>query len=396
MNLPAGKYNVLVTDPNGCSFRDSVELTEPPILLASIISPEFIGGWNISCNGLSNGIDSLDVVGGTPPYTFSWTGPSPFTSTNEDISGLVAGNYTAIITDDNGCTLVKMDSLTEPQVLDFTLSSPSFVGGNNIQCHGDSTGSVVAAITGGTTFYSYTWNGPNVVNDHHSTIDSLIAGTYILVVTDTNGCSLSKNITLNEPTPISSTVVPVVRAGGVNISCFGSSDGAINITDGGGIAPYTYSWTDTAGVVFASSQNVDSLVAGTYIVHIADANGCDTTVTTILTEPQEVNDTIISPVFIGGNNIKCHGDSNGSIIITEVGGSGPFNHSWTGPNGFTSSNDTLTGLFAGTYHVLISDANGCSKNDSITLTQPDSLLMTLTPTVYVNGLNIRCFGDSSR
>ena len=395
MNLPAGKYNVLVTDPNGCSFRDSVELTEPPILLASIISPEFIGGWNISCNGLSNGIDSLDVVGGTPPYTFSWTGPSPFTSTNEDISGLVAGNYTAIITDDNGCTLVKMDSLIEPQVLDFTLSSPAFVGGNNIQCHGDSTGSVVAAITGGTTFYSYTWNGPNVVNDHHSTIDSLIAGTYTLVVTDTNGCSLSKNITLNEPTPIASSVVPVVYAGGVNISCHGSSDGAINITDGGGIAPYTYSWTDTAGVVFASSQNVDSLVAGTYIVHIADANGCDTTVTTILTEPQELNDSITSPIFIGGNNIKCNGDNTGSIIITEVGGSGPFNHSWTGPNGFISSNDTLTGLFAGTYHVLISDANGCSKNDSITLTQPDSLLMTLTPTVYVNGLNIRCFGDSS-
>ena len=188
-NLPAGGYNVLVTDPNGCEFRDSLTLFEPPILLASIISPEFIGGWNISCFGESTGTDSLDVQGGTPNYVYSWIGPNGFTSSNEDISGLFAGVYTATITDDNGCVLIKTDTLTEPTALDFTLSSAIFIGGNNISCFGDSSGSITSVVSGGTANYSYTWNGPGVINIHTSSINSLVAGNYVLTVTDTNGCT---------------------------------------------------------------------------------------------------------------------------------------------------------------------------------------------------------------
>lgn len=394
-NLAAGNYNVLVTDPNGCQFRDSIILYEPPLLLASIISPEFIGGWNISCFGESNGIDSLDVQGGTPNYTYSWIGPNSFTSVNEDISGLFAGIYTATITDDNGCVLVKTDTLTEPTVLDFSLSSPSFIGGNNISCYGTSTGAINSAVTGGTTLYSYTWNGPGITNVHSSSLDSLVAGNYTLTVADTNGCNLTKNITLTQPTPLSTQVNPVVVAGGFNITCRGSNTGAINVIDGGGIAPYTYSWTDSSGAVISNSANIDSLFAGTYTVFVADANGCDTLVTLTLTEPLELNDSVASPVFIGGNNLRCNADNSGSITISEVGGAGPFNHAWTGPSGFTSTNDTLTGLAAGTYQVLITDANGCTKSDSITLTEPAALSLALVPTVYVNGLNIRCFNDSS-
>ncbi len=394
-NLPAGGYNVLVTDPNGCEFRDSISLFEPPVLLASIISPEFIGGWNISCFGNNDGIDSLDVQGGTPNYGYSWTGPNGFTSTNEDISGLFAGIYIATITDENGCVLVKSDTLTEPTPLDFSITSPTFIGGNNISCYGSSTGSITSAVSGGTPLYSYTWNGPNVNNIPSSTLDSLIAGNYTLTVTDTNGCNLTKNILLTQPTPIATQVIPVVVAGGFNITCRGTNTGAINVIDGGGIAPYTYSWTDSTGAVIGTTANIDSLFAGTYSVFVADANGCDTLVTLTLTEPNELNDTISSPIFIGGNNLRCNNDFSGSVTIFEVGGAGPFNHAWTGPNGFVASNDTLTGLAAGVYNVLITDANGCTKTDSITLLEPAALALTLVPTVYVNGLNIRCFNDSS-
>ncbi|MBK9798913.1 MAG: choice-of-anchor L domain-containing protein [Bacteroidetes bacterium] len=394
-NLPAGGYNVLVTDPNGCEFRDSISLYEPPVLLASIISPEFIGGWNISCFGFNNGVDSLDVQGGTPAYNFNWVGPGGFTSSNEDISGLFAGIYTATITDDNGCILIKTDTLTEPPALDFTLSSPTFIGGNNISCYGDSSGSITSTVTGGTTLYSYTWNGPNVTNIHTSSLTNLVAGNYVLTVTDTNGCNLTKNILLTQPTPLSTQVIPTVVAGGFNITCRGTNTGVITVIDGGGTAPYTYTWTDSAGTVIANTANIDSLYAGTYTIAVADANGCDTLVSVTLTEPLELNDTITSPVFIGGTSLRCFNDNSGSIIITEVGGAPPFNHAWSGPGGFIASNDTLTGLAAGSYSVLITDANGCTKTDSIVLTQPAALALTLVPTVYVNGLNIRCFNDSS-
>ncbi len=394
-NLAAGGYNVLVTDPNGCEFRDSITLYEPPILLASIISPEFIGGWNISCFGENTGVDSLDVQGGTPNYSYSWVGPGGFTSSNEDISGLFAGIYVATITDDNGCVLVKTDTLTEPSLLDFSLSSATFIGGNNISCYGDSTGSITTSVSGGTPQYSYTWNGPGVTNVHSSSLDSLVAGNYVLTVTDTNGCNLTKNIVLTQPAPLGTEVNPLVVAGGFNITCNGTNTGAINLTDAGGVAPYTYTWTNSAGTVIATSANIDSLFAGTYTVHVADANGCDTIVSVTLTEPQELNDTITAPIYIGGNNLRCNADNSGEIVITEIGGAGPFNHAWSGPGGFTASNDTLSGLAAGTYNVLITDANGCTKSDSITLTQPAILALALVPTVYVNGLNIRCFNDSS-
>jgi gliding motility-associated-like protein len=394
-NLAAGNYNVLVTDPNGCEFRDSLSLLEPPLLLASIISPEFIGGWNISCFGANTGVDSLDVQGGTPGYNYSWTGPGGFTSTNEDISGLFAGIYIATITDDNGCVIVKTDTLTEPTALDFTLSSATFIGGNNISCFGDSTGSITSSVSGGTAQYSYTWNGPGVVNVHSSSIDSLVAGTYVLTVTDTNGCNLTKNIILTQPVPLGTQVNPVVVAGGFNITCFGTNTGAINVIDSGGIAPYTYTWTNSAGNVIANTANIDSLFAGTYTIQVSDANGCDTTVSVTLTEPQELNDTITSPIYIGGNNLICNNDNSGEIIVTQIGGAAPFSHAWTGPGGFTASNDTLTGLAAGTYNVLITDANGCIKADSITLFEPALLTLALVPTVYLNGLNIRCYNDSS-
>lgn len=108
---------------------------------------------------------------------------------------------------------------------------------------------------------------------------------------------------------------------------------------------------------------------------MADANGCDTLVSVTLTEPLELNDTITSPVFIGGTSLRCFNDNSGSIIITEVGGAPPFNHAWSGPGGFIASNDTLTGLAAGSYSVLITDANGCTKTDSIVLTQPAALAL---------------------
>ena len=394
-NLGAGFYSVTVTDPNGCEFRETITLTEPPLLLASINSPVFIGGWNISCAGGSNGIDSLDVQGGTPGYSFSWTGPNAFSASQEDLSGLSAGLYSVTITDNNGCILIKSNSLTAPTPIDITLTPSIYLGGNNVSCFGSNTGYITSEADGGTPNYSYVWTGNGITNQTASSLDSLAAGTYLLTVSDTNGCTANQTITLIEPTQVAPILTPAVFAGGFNITCPGAATGLINLTDGGGVPPYTYSWTNGAGVFIGNSASPDSLTAGNYTVLVIDANGCDTSITALLNEPLPIVATITPSVFPGGSNLSCNANNTGTIGISQSGGTGSYTLNWTGPNGFTSNSSSLSGLSAGLYAVQINDANGCLKQDSIALKEPAVLNAFLSPAVYENGLNIRCFNDSS-
>ena len=140
--LAAGTYSVTVTDANGCSTTTSITLTEPALLVASATSPTFVGGNNISCNGLADGSIDLTVTGGNAAYTFSWTGPNSFTATTEDLSGLAAGTYSVTVTDANGCSTTTSITLTEPALLVASATSPTFVGGNNISCNGLADGSI--------------------------------------------------------------------------------------------------------------------------------------------------------------------------------------------------------------------------------------------------------------
>lgn len=393
-NIQAGTYTVIVTDTNNCTASTSVALTQPQLLQSGIVSPIFIGGNNVSCNGMSDGSVDLQVSGGTPSYTYGWIGPSAFSSALEDPAGLTAGTYQVTIIDTNGCNKVDFITLLEPAILDLTLNSPTFIGGYNLSCNNDSTGEIDLTVSGGIQTYNYNWTGPLAFSSIEQDIANLVAGTYYVTVTDTNSCLSLDSLTISEPSAISSTVVLSTYAGGDNISCNGLSDGAIDVTISGGNTNYNYIWNGPNGFT-SNSEDITNLFAGTYNLSVVDTNNClYKTVVTIM-EPLEMTDSTFVSTFIGGNNVSCNGNADGAIDAFITGGNTPFTINWSGPNSFSSVSFNITGLEAGLYNYTITDANSCSVTDNVELTAPDTLMTTLTTTLFASGHNIACLGDTT-
>jgi gliding motility-associated-like protein len=392
-SIQAGSFSVIVTDANNCSSNLSSTITQPPLLQSGITSPTFIGGNNVSCSGVADGAIDLQVVGGTPSYTYSWVGPNGFMSSVQDLNTLVAGTYQVTITDTNNCSKNDFYTLTEPSVLALNLSSPTFVGGYNLSCNNNSTGVINLSVSGGIPTYQYSWTGVNSYSSTSQNIENLVAGEYIVTITDTNSCIGVDTLTITEPLAISSSAL-LSDFNGFNVGCFESSDGSIDLTVVGGNVNYQYLWTNNDGFS-AASEDISSLFAGEYYVNITDTNGCkyDTTIT--LTQPQQIIDSLYVPTYFGGYNVSCNESSDGTITSFTVGGVSPFNYNWSGPNGFSSNDSNLTNLVAGTYYYSFTDDNGCVINDSITLTEPDTLKSYLTTTVFASGDNIACKGDTT-
>ncbi len=367
--LGAGTISVTVYDLNGCSNHDSFTFTEPaPITISASLSS--YNGYNVGCDGSANGSIDASVTGGTSPYSYLWSN----STTTQDLGSLGAGTYTVTVTDANGCTSVASETLTEPDPIAPVLISPTVTGGTNLSCSGSTEGSISVTVTGGVSPYTYLWsNGATTQN-----LASIEAGTYTVTVTDANNCTTTSSITLTQPNPVSPVLISPTFAGGFNTSCYGLFDGSITSAISGGTSPYTFTWSNGE-----TTQNVGSLTAGTYSVTITDVNGCTGTGSVTLTEPTPVVLSFSISSF-GGGNVGCFGSANGSIDLTVTGGTGPYTYEWTNE----ATTQDLTGLTAGTYGVVVNDANGCPAVDSVTLTQPDSLYVTFVKQgVTCNGGN---------
>ena len=350
--LAAGTYTVIITDANGCTATVNATVTQP----ATAVSGTTVV-TNISCNGGSNGSINLTPAGGASPYTFNWGGGI----TTEDRTGLAAGTYTVIITDANGCTATVNATVTQPAT---AVSGTTVV--TNIACNGGSTGAINLTPAGGTSPYTFNWGGGITTEDR----TGLAAGTYTVIITDANGCTATVNATVTQPaTAVSGTTVVT------NISCNGGSNGSINLTPAGGASPYTFNWG--GGI---TTEDRTGLAAGTYTVIITDANGCTATVNATVTQPA----TAVSGTTVV-TNISCNGGSNGSINLTPAGGTSPYTFNWGG--GITT--EDRTGLAAGTYTVIITDANGCTATVNATVTQPNALAATVSQT------NVSCNGGTN-
>ena len=203
-------------------------------------------------------------------------------------------------------------------------------------------------------------------------LSSLGAGTYTVTVTDANGCTVSSSITLTQPNPVSTALVSPTFVGGTNISCFGLFDGSVNNTVSGGTAPYTYIWSN--GV---TDEDLNTATAGSYSVTITDANGCTGTGSITLTQPTQVT-LSFSLSASNGYNIGCHSDTSGSINLTVTGGTAPYSYIWTNE----ATTQDLSNIGAGTYGVVVNDANNCPAVDSVTLTEPDTLVSSLSSPTF--------------
>jgi large repetitive protein len=388
INLYAGTYDITITDANGCTVKGSYSLTEPAKLSETGTVSTYIN-TNIKCNGSTEGSITLNVSGGTTPYSYAWTGPGTFTATTKDLSSLGAGTYHVTITDANGCTVSDQFTLTEPNKL-TELSTVSNYNGNSIKCKGSNDGSISLAVSGGTTPYSYAWTGPGSFSASTRDVSGLYAGTYYVTITDANGCTVSDQFTLTEPAPLSE-LSAVSNYNGNSIGCNGTNNGSITQTISGGTAPYSYSWTGPGGFT-ASTKDVSGLYAGTYDVIITDANGCQVSDKFTLTQPDPLKE-LSSLSQYNNTNIKCNGGADGSVTLTVSGGTTPYSYAWTGPGTFSAATKDLSSLGAGTYHVTITDANGCFVKDSFTLTEPNKLTAIATVSNY-NGTNIKCKGSN--
>jgi hypothetical protein len=328
--LAAGTYTVSISDANGCTTSNSYIITEPAGLSASMTQT------NVSCNAGSNGSAIVTVTGGTGSYAYSWTPSGGGAAT---ATGLAAGNYTVTIIDANACTTTSTVTITEPAALVATGSQ------TNISCNGGSDGSATVNVTGGTGTYSYSWSP---VTASTATVTGLTPGSYLVIVTDANGCTTSKSYTLTQPTALSVTGTQT------NVSCNAGADGSATVSVTGGTGSYTYSWSPTGG----TNATATALSAGTYTVNIADANNCSTSQTFIITEPNAL------AVSLASTNEACQ-NSNGTATATATGGTGSYSYLWS-PSGSTVLNPG--GLSAGTHFVTVTDANGCQTSGSVTLT----------------------------
>lgn len=340
--LGPGSYSVDITDANGCTVDASAVITEPDTMAASSVNV------NVSCNEGDNGSIDLTVEGGLGPYLVSWDNGA----NTEDISGLSAGTYIATIVDQNGCIYVFSTTISEPNVLVATCSSEDAL------CNNDPTGSVSVSVLGGTGPFTYAWT--NGSTDASQT--GLLAGTYGVTVTDANGCIATCTAVVGQPDQLI-VVVDVVDETIVN-GCNGSA--TANPT--GGTGPYTYAWDNGQ-----TTQTATGLCAGIYEVTVTDANGCEVTTSIVINPPSCDLD-----VSVDGTDVNCNGGSDGTVTATPLTlqNNTPFTYLWN--NGATTQ--TISGVTAGPYSVVVTDSIGCTASGSFVVSEP-TLMMVSTSVV---------------
>ena len=334
-NITAGTYSVTATDQNGCTNNQTFQLTNNGIALNStIIHP--------SCQGLNNGAIQLNISGGTAPYTYTWNNGA----TTKDIQQLIAGNYSVVVTDANGCTNTISNQLNNSSSLAIT----STIG--NITCAGSNTGWINTNATGGVAPYTISWSNGLTQNN----INNLAVGNYSVNYTDAFGCSTQATFTINST--VDSITVDFTTS---DVKCYGDSSGSINTIINGGTAPYSYLWSNNS-----TTGSINNLVQGVYTVTITDANGCAGTKSVSISQP-------LSPLQITASqyHVACKGDSTGAIELFVNGSLGNYTYLWSND----STTKRINNLKAGIYSVTVDDMNGCSINKSYQINEPDSILI---------------------
>jgi hypothetical protein len=358
--LSAGTYTVTVTDANSCTTTQSFTITQPAALSVTPSSQT-----NESCFGGSNGAAAINTpTGGAGGYTYDWSPGTPTGDGTTSVTGLIAGTYTVTVTDANGCTAIQSFTVTQPSALVTTPASQT-----NVSCFGGSNGSATVSVTGGTSGYTYSW-APS--GGTAATATGLSAGIYSVTVTDANGCIVTRNFTITQPTALIATA-----AAQTNVSCNGGSNASATVNVSGGAGGYTYAWSPSGG----TAATATGLSAGTYTVTVTDANGCTTTQGFTITQP-----TALIATATAQTNVSCNGGANASATVSVSGGTSGYTYSWA-PSGGTAA--IATGLAAGTYTVIVTDANGCTATQNFTITQPTALVATAATQT-----NVTCNGGA--
>jgi hypothetical protein len=353
-NLAAGSYTIHVKDANGCEKTAVVVITQPTLV---VLNTQKV---NILCNGENNGSITASATGGTAPYMFS-INTGAFSSTNV-FSNLAAGSYTIHVKDANGCEKTTVVTITQPALVVLNTQKV------NILCNGENNGSIIASATGGLAPYMFSINAGAFSSTN--VFSNLAAGSYTIHVKDANGCEKTVVVTITQP-----NLLVIVCPLKTDILCYGGNNGSITVSATGGTAPYMFSINSGA---FASSNMFNNLAAGSYTIHVKDANNCEKSIVVLITQPTLV---VLNTEKV---NVLCHGGNDGSITASATGGTAPYMFS-INAGAFASSN-VFSNLAAGSYTIHVKDANGCEKTTVVVITQPTLVVCNTQKTdVLCNG-----------
>lgn len=305
--------------------------------------------------------------------TVLWTtgGNGTFSDNNADnpyytfgTSDYTAGSVTLTMTVTGGGTCGSASSSST--VILNALPVITVTGHQQITCNGLTDGAVQLTATGGLAPFEFSMNGGPFVASGDFT--GLAAGTYLFEVRDANGCTSDTTIDITEPLPFTAVI-----DGTDNVTCHGGTDGAIYATLAGGTESYSITWTGPAGYT-ASTATITGITAGTYTLTVTDRNNCATySFIEVITEPEAIVITSALLSDHGGFGVTCPESADGSITVTAQGGTSPLIYSWTGPDGFSSDQASVSVLRPGLYNLTITDGAGCTLDASYTLTAPEAM-----------------------
>lgn len=402
--LKSGRYklNIGIVNSLGkelCYSEDIIIIKEPaalPTATAKVF--EYIGGANVSCHDSEDGMITLSASGGIPPYSYTLIGSNGYDLTQQGdsvFSGLPpldkdgqSISYTYEISDKYGCFYRGQEKiiLELPKPVEFALAEPvnRYVNPNNanewfdISCHGG-TDALEFTLTGGAGPYMlYVGEELKATTQgvsQQAIIDGLKADTtYVVTVSDANGCSNTASVSLAQPDEIVLSTYQIVPA-----TCYGSASASLGIKASGGLPfpgqsyLYTIRHLDVPPDIdfpFAPEESIDSpvdsavftnLIAGSYAIIMEDAFGCIGIDTVYISEPDQLSTTVTT------TSIQCVGDDNGAAAVLMAGGTAPYTITWT--NEFKKllkttvvaegESATIEGLSGGLYYVFVEDANAC-------------------------------------
>jgi gliding motility-associated-like protein len=334
--LPTGTYVATVTDANGCAATQSTIIAQPAALVATATKAS-----DVLCHGGSTGKAYVTVMGGTQPYLYQWNTAS--TQLTDTAFNLAMGAYTATVTDAHGCVATSSISIAQPALLAVTTSPTP------VLCFGTATGNAAAISTGGTPPMTYSWNTTPIQTTTVAT--AVPSGTYLVVVTDLNGCSANASANITTPTPVDIALQSTTAA-----SCYGFSNGTATVLGTGGTAPLAYSWNTTQTTTTATASN---LGAGIYQAMVTDAHGCQDSISVIITQPTALVASAVE------THRTCPDDRKGSAYVSASGGTPPLAYLWNSTP--AQVGNALLQVGPGAYSVTVTDQNGCSTAAPVTV-----------------------------
>ncbi|MCI5057076.1 MAG: SprB repeat-containing protein, partial [Flavobacteriales bacterium] len=360
-NLCAMNYLVTITDDSGCVGIDSVPVINRDTLRINLSTND------ATCRGLNNGNSAANVTGGVLPYTYNWTSfntgqPSGFNT--DSIFNLLADTFPLVVTDGNNCPIYDTAIVDEPTGLDIDTTI------TQVDCFGNNSGEIHLDVSGGIPGYVYNWDPVGAGTDTAAT--GLVAGTYMVTITDNNGagaCPEVLTIVITEPDSIEITF------NNTNVNCFGDATGQSIALLQGGSAPFSYSWNHTA----LDNDTVMNLSAGNYGLTVTDDEGCSQNALTTITQ----NDSLEAD--LSSTPISCATADDGSISANPQGGIGNYAYSWSSGE----STQTINSKGPGTYILTLTDDSGCVRIDSLELIEPQSIQANLNIT------DVSCFNNQN-